>query len=178
MTIPITTRGPTAVPKATANSTAFCRLGASVLMLIATNGAAETHQGSKAASASIDFRIIVPVVLRARTLEQQSHLKIESQHISQGFVDLEHASTIELTSNSRNGYQLSARYDAAVLAKMDVHIDAQHMTATAGAGSMRVHARPRLNAVVRIGYRLYLQPSVTVGEYRWPVALTFAPAMG
>jgi len=154
------------------------RLVAYALMIASATCSAETSQGDKRASASVDFRIIIPVILRTRTLEQQSHFKVEPQHISQGYIDLEDASTIELTSNSRNGYQLSARYDAGMLAKMDVRIDAQLMTATSGAGSMRIHTPPRLNAVIRIGYRLYLQPSVAVGEYRWPVALTFAPAMG
>jgi len=178
MTIPPYKRTLATVHTATSERASRSRLVAYALMLASATCSAETNQGNKRASASIDFRVIIPVVLRARTLEQQSHIRVEPHHISQGYVDLEEASTIELTSNSRHGYQLSARYDAAVLAKMDVHIDAQRMTATAGSGSMRVHARPRLNAVVRVGYRLYLQPSVTVGEYRWPVALSFAPAMG
>ena len=168
----------TTLTVAMANRKTISRLVAAILLLLASNCPAETHLGSTRASASIDFRVIIPVVLRARTLEQQSYIRLEPQHISQGYVDLEHASTVELTSNSRNGYQLSARYDAAVLAKMEVHIDTQHMTATAGSGSMRIHTKPLLNAVVRVGYRLYLQPTLTTGEYRWPVALTFAPAVG
>ena len=135
---------------------------------------ADSRVGISSAKASIDFRIVVPVVIRVIPVAQPDQVVIDDRHIALGYIDLDAGTSVKLTSNNRSGYQLAARYDAQLLSKVEVRISSQNLTASSGYGSMRVASGLTVDKLVPIGYRMYLAPGVVAGSYRWPVALAFS----
>ncbi len=137
---------------------------------------AESQTSTTGASVSLDFRIVIPAVVIVSVISQPVNIVIESGHIAQGYIDLDASTLVKITSNSRNGYLLTARYDAQFLTKIEVRILGQNLTAASGIGSMYVSAGIATAKLVPISYRLHLAPGVHVGDYPWPVALAFSRA--
>lgn len=160
----------------TAHCLAQPRLIAVIAWLCAlpAGGGAETNPGTNRASASIDFRVIIPVVVRATSVRPQESLVVEARHIAEGFIDVAVEDSLLLTSNSRRGYQLTARHDESLLSGVDIELSGQQLVVRGGVGNMRVVAERSNNQPVPIRYRLHLAAGVTPGRYRWPVALQFS----
>lgn len=136
-------------------------------------GSAEAVVAVNRASASIDFRVIIPVVVHATGVRPVANILIDANDISRGYVEI-NADSARLTTNSRNGYQVTARHDAQLLSGVDVEMSGQQLAVREGAGSMRVIAGRGSNQPVPIRYRLHLASGVVPGNYRWPVALQFS----
>jgi hypothetical protein len=137
---------------------------------------AESRTGTGSAGASLNFRIVIPAMIRVTNVTQPDRIVIEEPHIRQGFIDLEAGSSVNLTSNNRDGYVLTTNYDSKMLTGIEVRVASQTLTAASGSGSMRVTSGFIVNKRVPISYRLHLAPGVRAGEYRWPVALAFSLA--
>ena len=147
------------------------------MLAISTISFAESRAGTTGARASIDFRIVIPAIIRITSVSQPDHILIEAQHVTQGFIDLDAGTTVRLTVNTRDGYLLAARYDSKLLSGVEVRVSSQTLTSASGFGSMRVASALAVDALVPISYRLHLAPGVQAGNYRWPVALAFSLAM-
>lgn len=137
---------------------------------------AESGDGTASARASIDFRIVIPAIIRVTPVTQPDHIVIEDRHIAQGYIDLDAGTSVKLTSNARDGYLLTASYDPKVLSSVEVRVASQNMTASSGFGSMRVASGLAIDKLIAISYRLHFVPGVRAGDYRWPVALAFSLA--
>jgi len=125
-------------------------------------------------SARLDFRIVVPAIIRVTPVSQPDRIVINAQHIAQGYVDLDAGTAVRLTNNTHSGYQLTASYDDRLLSAVEVTVANQKLTTSSGPGSMRVLSGLAVDRLVAIGYRLHLAPGIVAGEYRWPVALAFS----
>jgi hypothetical protein len=136
---------------------------------------AENKLGTEGGRASIDLRIIVPVTVRANVTNQPERILIEDRDLALGYIDMDMGTPVRLTSNSRDGYQLAASYDTALLSKVEVQISNQQLTASAGRGSMRVASGLAIDKPIPVRYRFHLAPGVRSGTYRWPVSLVFSP---
>ncbi len=145
--------------------------------LITNTAHAETNAARSSSSAAVhlNFRIVIPAIVRVKALSQMASITIEQTHIDRGYIDLDAASSLQLTSNSRRGYMLSANFNAELLEKIEVKLP--HKTFHANARSTNVHVESPIviDEIVGVSYRLYLKPHVQTGEYQWPVALTFTP---
>ena len=137
---------------------------------------AESRAGYTGTAASIDFRIIIPAIIRVTTVSQPDRIVIGDRDITQGYIDLDAGSSVRLTNNERSGYLLTANYDAQLLSKVEVQISGQNLTALSGTGSLHVASGLVIDKLVPISYRLHLAPGVRAGDYRWPVALAFSLA--
>jgi len=135
---------------------------------------ADSQAGTNIARARLDFRIVIPAILRVSTVAQPEHIVIDHRHITQGYIDLEASTLVKITNNTRNGYLLATQYDAQFLTRVEVQISGQNLTASSGAGSMRVNSGITTDKLVPISYRLHLAPGVRAGGYHWPVALAFS----
>ena len=135
---------------------------------------ADSRVGTSGAQTSIDFRIIIPAIIRVSAVTQPDHLVIDDQHVARGYVDLDAGTSVKLTSNDRSGYLLAASYDVQLLSSVEVRISSQNLTASSGYGSMRVASGLTIDKLVPISYRLHLAPGVHAGAYRWPVTLAFS----
>ena len=144
------------------------------LLAIPSRSFAESKTGVSSAAASVQIRIVIPAVIRVTVVTQPKRFFIEERHVAQGYIDVEGATSVKLTSNNRDGYQLNASYDSQLLSSIEVRISSQQLNATIGSGSMRVRSGLATNKLVPIDYRFHLVPQVRSGDYRWPVALVFS----
>ncbi len=138
---------------------------------------AESARGAPDAKAQLDFKIVIPSMVRVKALVQPDRITIEQAQVERGYIDLDAASSLLLTSNSRQGYVLSASFDSGLLASVEVKVANQVLRAADGLASMRVDAPMLVDKLVGVSYRLYLKPGVRAGDYRWPVALAFSPSV-
>ena len=141
-----------------------------------TSSFAESRVGATGIRASIDFRVVIPAMIRVTMVTQPDHILIEDHHVAQGYIDLDAGTSVKLTNNTRDGYLLAASYDARMLSSLEVRVSSQNLTASMGFGSMRVASGLTIDKLVPISYRLHLMPGVRAGHYRWPVALAFSLA--
>ncbi len=138
---------------------------------------ANSQTASTSASARIDFRIVIPAIIRVTTVTQPDSIQIDAKHIENGYIDLDAATAVKLTNNTRGGYQLTVRYDSALLSGVEVLVASRKLSSSSGFGSMHVASERVTEQLVPIGYRLYLSPGARAGQYRWPVALAFSLAL-
>lgn len=163
--------------KFTTSFTCFI-VGLALTTSVMTNPAhAETNnmRGGTSAAVHLNFRIVIPAIVRVKALSQVASITIEQAHIDRGYIDLDAASSLQLTSNSRRGYMLSANFNAELLEKIDVKLPHKTFHANDRSTNMHVESPILIDEVVGVSYRLYLKPHVQAGEYQWPVALTFMP---
>ena len=137
---------------------------------------ANGHIGTSSAGARIDFRIVIPAIIRVAAVAQPERIVVEARHVAQGYIDLDAGTSVKITNNTRGGFLLTASYDAQLLSMVEVRISGQNLTASSGTGSMRVESGIVVDKLVPISYRLYLAPGARTGDYRWPVALAFSLA--
>ncbi len=142
----------------------------------ATSCHAESQTGTSAAQTSLDIRVVIPAYIRVSRVTQPDQFVIENRHITQGYIDLDAATLVKITNNTRNGYLLAAQYDAEMLSKIEVKVAGKNLTASSGVGCMRVDSGVVLDKLVPISYRLHLARGVRAGGYPWPVALAFSLA--
>lgn len=145
-------------------------------LAVPTASHAGSEIGASNSSASLNFRIVIPAIVRVIAVSQPDRILLEHRHIAQGYIDLDAGTLVKITNNTRSGYLLAAQYDAQFLTKVEVQIDGQNLTTSSGAGSMRVNSGFAIDKLVPISYRLHLAPGVLAGDYRWPVALAFSIA--
>lgn len=137
---------------------------------------AESRADIAGARASIDFRVVIPAMIRVTVVTQPDNILIEDRHISQGYIDLDAGTSVKLTNNTRDGFLLAASYDSQILSSVELRVSSQNLTASMGFGSMRVASGLTIDKLIPISYRLHLVPGVRAGHYRWPVALAFSLA--
>lgn len=156
------------------------------LALVATLASTSAHaeadsarDGSRA-SAFLNFRIVIPAIVRVKALTQLSGVTITQNDIDRGHLDLDVASTLMLTSNSRNGYIVSANFDSEILDSIEVKLPNKtlHAGASRDTKTMHVNSSILVDKVVGVSYRLYLKSGLKAGHYHWPVALAFMPNSG
>ena len=152
------------------------RLVAAALAIAAPLAAAEGSRVENAAKASVDFRIVIPVVLRAEQLREPGSLALAQADVARGYVDVEEGASLVLTSNNRAGFDVSLAFDPALVSRVVARLAGQALEADGAAGSLHVDAPKLLREPVRVGYRIYLAPGAHAGSYTWPVRLAFTPA--
>ena len=132
--------------------------------------------GIGVAKAQLDFKIVIPAIIKVKVLQQPTGLLIEQTHVDRGFIDLDATSAVLLTSNNRRGYTISANFDSELLAGGELKIGDQVLQLTGDLASMHVNSPILLDKSISISYRFYLKAGVHSGNYRWPVALVFSPS--
>jgi hypothetical protein len=134
-----------------------------------------TGNGALTARSFLDFRIVIPAIVRITGMQQPSSVTIEPRHVAQGYVDLDEATSLKLTTNSRLGCELSVGFNRSLIARVVVKSGAQEHEVAATNGSFPIAQQKTDNHPVSIGYRLYLNSDVVAGNYPWPLALKFTP---
>jgi hypothetical protein len=130
------------------------------------------NNGSMTASGSINFRITIPAIMRITGLEQPDNVTIEPRHIAQGFIDLDSATSLRLTNNTRLGSTLAVAFDPTWVARVVVRAKGLEHEVAGANGTVQLTNGRSTNELVQLGFRLYLRAGAESGNYRWPVALT------
>lgn len=133
------------------------------------------HAGGIAAPhakrASVGLKVFVAAVVKVTGVLQPDRFTIDERDLARGYVDLDQASSFLLKSNTP-GFTVTANFDASLLSSVAIRMPGQ---ANAAPHAPAYFATPMPgDELVRVGYRLYLNPAARPGTYRWPVTLTFA----
>lgn len=128
------------------------------------------------AHAGIDMRIVVPAFVRVSAQSDPAGVPIGAEDISRGYLDVEDAGSVVLTSNSSRGFAVLVAFDARLVSRIAVRIEGQAIEASQGS-ALQVQSPKVVAKTVRLGYRLFLAPGAAAGTYQWPVRLRFVPAM-
>ena len=107
-------------------------------------------------------------------LRHPAELQIEPRHLVQGYVDLDAATTLRLSTNSDAvALQLEFSPDVITAARLRVG-DAEQTISTSG-GEAVIASRRAANVPLSISYRLYLGRSARAGSQPWPLKLRVLP---
>jgi hypothetical protein len=135
----------------------------------------ESAAGTSRAQALIDVRIVIPAFVRTRLQSDPAEVPIGEADVARGYVDLDEATSLVLTSNSPSGFTMAVAFDERLVSRIAVRIEGQVLQAAAP-GELHVASRMIVDKALRVGYRLFLAPGASAGVHRWPVSLRFAPA--
>jgi hypothetical protein len=125
--------------------------------------------------AQLDVRAVVLTVMKVRMVSQPSQITISENDVANGYVDLEDASALSITSNSGAGFMLSMTYAAELVSRVSARLTGQFAATLEGEGTVAVRAHQVRDEPMRVSYRLYLNQAARAGSYPWPVALSFTP---
>jgi hypothetical protein len=145
-----------------------------VLAIAAVGVHAESVTGTPRAQAGIDVRIVIPAFVRTSSQSDPTEVPIADADVARGYVDLDEASSLVLTSNSPTGFTMAVAFDERLVSRVAVRIDGRVLEAAAP-GEIHVASRMIVDKALRVGYRLFLAPGASAGVHRWPVMLRFAP---
>jgi hypothetical protein len=127
------------------------------------------------ASASLDFRIVIPAMVRAQPRAEPATLAVTAADVARGYVDVGGAEAVSLTSNGNSGFMLGIAFDTMLVSAVDIRIAEKVLTANETGTWVPVHMGRLAARVMRLGYRIFLVRGTHPGTYRWPVGLTYAP---
>ena len=140
-----------------------------VLFTSSSNAAGNENKGR------IEVRALVLNVMNVKVVAQPNTLTLESRHIEQGYVDIDDASALLITSNNPKGFMMSMTYDPNLVTRASAKLGGNHPAALDGQGTIAVRTQQLRDEPMRVSYRLFLSQSARVGSFPWPVALNFMP---
>jgi hypothetical protein len=138
--------------------------------------AAQGPRVENGARASVDVRIVIPVVLRAEQLREPETLSIAQADIARGYLDVEEGASLLLTSNNRAGFDVSVAFDPAVVSRVAAHLAGPSVESDGEGPTLHVDAPKLVREPVRVRYRIHLAPGARAGTYAWPLRLGVTPA--
>lgn len=134
--------------------------------------------GASKAKASVDFRIVIPKVLRVRTLRQPDRLLVTPRDVSAGYVEIDRGVEVEVVSNLRGGHTVQFQLASLVVraAKVSGLGAAIEVVGDGAAVFVPRALRAPTRSTLTLGFRLQLAKDVEPGVYDWPVSIAAFPA--
>jgi hypothetical protein len=126
------------------------------------------------AHAAIDFRVVIPTVLRVSVVSQPASIELQARHLEQGYIDLDAATLVAITSNARRGLNVSVAIDTRLVSRAVVRLLGSVIAADGSGAASLIRTSPGRERQVPVSYRLYLDSRATQGVHPWPVALGFS----
>jgi hypothetical protein len=119
----------------------------------------------------LDFVVRIPEVLHLNLLAQPGHLDVTEQDIARGYVESQ--STVQILSNSRQGFDVRIEVLDALIAGGDVLGLGPALQLGRGAAAARAthHGKTEKRVIYQLTYRLRLAPGGLPGRYRWPLRI-------
>ena len=135
-------------------------LAASMLLAMPQPAAAEGR------SAVVRVAATILSYVKVANLVNPAWLDVSAEDVSRGYVDVDGGTSLTVVSNSGSGYLVTAMGAPGTVARVELRIAGQ-----AGGERLRIAAAPFARSLLRVGYRLYLEPGVAAGRHSWPVAI-------
>jgi hypothetical protein len=141
--------------------------------LLSWGTAASDHRGKASeASASVAVGARVLPTARLESLRSSPALTLTPEDVGRGFVEVEHATSVVVKTNSPTGYFLEFDIAGEMIRGMKVlGLPGEAFVAPADGRVIRPTRGP-LVETLDLGFRFELSPSAEPGEYPWPVSLT------
>jgi hypothetical protein len=148
---------------------------AAAIALGALPAMAERESGGARIRERIDFAVVIPVVLRVVTVSEPRSVSIGPEDVARGYVDVNVATAMRVTSNNAAGVTAAISCDPALVARVEARLGGQVVAVQAPGASTRIDLGRMLDAPLGVSYRLFLVSSALPGTYRWPIALRLGP---
>lgn len=120
-----------------------------------------------ASSATVRVSATVKPIARVKVLYQQPQFEITSKHIAQGYVEIPHASRIEVRNNSSSGYLLSIENQGGPFRDVFVSGLGNDIQLNGGTGWILMSYTP-IPQTLEVSYRIMLSDDAKPGSYPWP----------
>lgn len=146
------------------------------ILLAVTSAGAESTVGSTVAHTALDFRIRIPVVVKAEARVDPASLRLSTDDLKRGYVDLDAASSVVLTSNAHTGFMLAVAFDPGIVGAVELRMVGRAVKVVESGMAVQMHSGPLVSQSVQVSYRLFLAAGAQAGEHRWPLAVSYAPA--
>jgi hypothetical protein len=144
------------------------------ILSLASMPDADAEAASKPASAQLRVSATVLPYTSLNVSNRTQTVVITDADISRGYVDIRAASSVEVSTNTRDGYYLSFEFFDSTFRQ--IQVDGLGRSATIGSGSSIV-PMPNNGRVVRmeLSYRFILAENVKPGSYPWPMTISVIP---
>lgn len=143
-----------------------------ILALLASSKAADA--ADKQHKAQLQVSAIILTTIKVKVLSQPSQIEIAPEHLAQGFIDINNASVLLITTNSPDGFMMSLTHDPESFSSVSASLSQGGATAE-GENMISVRTQQVKDEPMRVSYRLHLHPQARAGNVPWPVALSFTP---
>jgi hypothetical protein len=141
------------------------------VMTLSAMNEAEAAPSGKTATATVQTTAFVRPVAQARMLYQQPQLEITSQHVAQGYIDVLHASRIELRNNSPSGFILTIENQGEPFRDVYVNGFENQIQLNSGTAWVLMPYIP-VPKTLDLSYRFVLSENARPGSYPWPLQIT------
>jgi hypothetical protein len=158
---------------------ALCTLGTATMLALQPGDAAAASamgtekNGRTQASASLDFMVKIPSVLRVNYLMQPHSLTIDENDVERGYVDVPPETHIEVFTNNKDGFLVTFRGRFDIVRKVLIRGLAHLVEIDAMDAGATVRHRSRApDGKLELGYRFILASGTKPGTYPWPMAIS------
>lgn len=132
-----------------------------------------TGDGALSAAARVEFKVVIPNVLRLRVVSAPTYVEVTPEDVLRGYVAVS-GYEIEIDANLRAGYSVLATLAGGPFAAAVVEgLPAPLRVAGAGASTW-IPCSHHHSQQLHVSYRLELQPGAAPGRYASPVSLALA----
>lgn len=142
-----------------------------VVSISALDGEAEAGSSSNIATASLHVSVVIKPTARVKVLYQQPQIEITSRNIAQGYIELPHASRIEVRNNSPSGYLLSIENQGGPFRDVYVSGLGSEIQLNGGTGWILMSYTP-VPKTMDVSYRIMLSADARPGSYPWPFQIS------
>jgi hypothetical protein len=143
----------------------------SAVVSISSVDKAEAGPSGNVSSATVHVSATVKPIAKVTVLYQQPQLEITSKHVAQGYLEIPHASRIEVRSNSPSGYLLSIENQGGPFRDVFVSGLGGEVQLNGGTGWILM-AYTRMSKTLEVSYRVMLSADARPGSYPWPFQLS------
>lgn len=135
----------------------------------------EEANGSMQARARLDFAVKIPAFLRVKFFAQPEEITIQEDDLKRGYIDIPANTQLQVLTNIRDGFIVNVRARFDVVQKILVRGGGNNVEIDAEAGGAMLRQSSRApESKLALGYRFFLTPGLSPGNYPWPVTISAA----
>ena len=136
-------------------------------LALTTPGIMAPVQAAQTASQTVRFVIKVPTMVRLEVLRQPQALEITDADVARGYIDVDHASLLQVQSNTL--WEVNFRSRSDIFSAATVTGLAGEVRLGPAGGSRPALLATKLPSSYELSYRFELAPGVKPGSYPWPI---------
>jgi hypothetical protein len=147
------------------------------IYIIAAAGGGAADSGARAAEsrAYIAIGAHVQAIARIQSASEPRELRLSTNDLRRGFVDVEQPTSLLVNSNSPNGIALDLTALSPMLSSMIVYgLGSEQALGADGGTLIQRWERPQ-SLRLALKFRLVLAPGLAPGRYPWPLRLDVRP---
>lgn len=143
----------------------------SAVVSISSVETTEAGPSSSVSTASLHVSVVIKPAARVKTLYQQPQFEITTKHIAQGYIEIPHASRIEVRNNSPSGYLLAIENQGGPFRDVIVSGLGSEVRLNGSTGWILMSYTP-IPQTLELSYRVMLSDDARPGSYPWPFQLS------